>query len=343
MSDEVKRRRRPGEPPERMTLNHIAELADVSRATVSLVLRESPLVAADTRERVKAAMKSAGYVYNRGAARLRTGTSGTIGLVVPEITNPFYAELTAGIDEALDDAGQLTFLANSNESPDRQERFIQRIREQGADGIILCAAEGTPAALAATLARWRIPCVQILRKIGGARMDFVGPDYRNGMIIAVEHLIASGHTRIGFLYSAKKTSAARERLAGFHKSISARGLEPGPVEPCLSSRFDAAEIVCRMLSSAAAPTAIICHNDIMALGVVNGLSRLGLRPGVDVSVIGFDDIPESSNSFPSLSTVATGANEVGTRAAKLLLRRIAAPSAAPERILVAPRLIVRET
>jgi LacI family transcriptional regulator len=332
-----------GEAGRRITLKDVAEQAGVSRATVSLVLRASPHDAAHTRERVQAAMTAAGYITTRGAARLRTGMSGTIGLVVPEITNPFYAELTAGIDETLDRAGRLTFLANTNERPDRQERFIRRIREQGADGIILCAAEGTSPSLLASLRQWRIPCVQILRRIDGAKGDFVGADFRKGIVVALEHLIGRGHRRIALLPSAKRTSASRDRLEAFRRTLRRHGLAPGPVVPCLTSRADAAQAVARMLAAPEPPTAVICHNDVMALGVVGGLSRLGLRPGTDVSVIGFDDIPEAANSVPALSTVGTEATQVGIKAADLLLRRIAAPDGASERILVSPRLIVRET
>ena len=150
-----------------VTLKHVAEHAGVSRATVSLVLRESPLVAVETRDRVKSSITSVGYVYNRGAARLRSGMSGTIGLIVPDIANPFFAQLATGIDDFLDAEGRLTFVANSNERSERQDRFMRRIREHGVDGIILCAAEGSTAALAAQLRSWRLPFVQILRDIAG--------------------------------------------------------------------------------------------------------------------------------------------------------------------------------
>ena len=122
-----------------------------------------------------------GYVYNRGAARLRTGLSGTIGVIVPEITNPFYAELTAGIDETLDAAGRLAFLANSNESPQRQERFIRRIKEQGVDGIILCAAVGTSPALIAQLKAWRMPLRADPAHRRWRRKRFRRPGFRRGI------------------------------------------------------------------------------------------------------------------------------------------------------------------
>ncbi len=327
----------------RATLKQIADAAGVSRSTVSLVLRESPLVADATRGKVQAAMAAAGYLYNRGAARMRTGVSQTVGLIVSEITNPFYAELTAGIDAALDRAGWLAFLANSGDAPERQDRFIRRIREQGADGIILSPAEGTPRELPAQLRRWRFPFVQMLRQIGDAASDYVGPDYALGMTLAVEHLVGRGHRRIGYIRSERQTSATRERLAGLTAALGRHGLVPGPVVPCASSRAQAAVAIAELLGRPDPPSAVVCHNDMIALGVVAGLGRLGLRAGAQIAVIGFDNITEAATGMPALSTLATRPAEVGAEAAGLLLRRIAQPDGAPERIILPPRLIVRDT
>ncbi|HEX4767900.1 MAG TPA: LacI family DNA-binding transcriptional regulator [Lichenihabitans sp.] len=339
----MKSEARPVEEARNVTLKDVAQAAGVSRATVSLVLRRSPLVAPATRQHVEAMLAAVGYVYNRGAARLRTGTSGTIGLIVPEITNPFYAELTAGIDEILDRAGRLTFLANSNDRPDRQDRFIRRIREHGVDGIILCAAEGTPQSLPAQLKEWRLACVQVLRSIGDGADDFVAPDFAAGTLAAIDHLVAHGHRRIALMPSTRKTSAARERVGAFEAAMRGHGLEPGAIAPCVSSRIAAAEGIGRLLDGRDRPTAVVCHNDLMALGAIAELRRRGIAPGREVSIVGFDDIPEAADASPALSTVATAPLDVGREAARLLLRRIAAPDDPPERILIPPTLIVRDT
>ena len=326
-----------------VTLNDVAQEAGVSRATVSLVIRESPLVAVTTRNRVTDAMASVGYVYNRGAARLRTGMSGTIGLIVPEITNPFYAELTSGIDDTLDAEGKLSFLANSKERPERQERFLRRIREQGVDGIILCAAEGSTAALADQLRAWRLPFIQILRAIDDTIGDFVAPDFSLGIQMAVDHLVARGHRRIALMPSIRKTSAAQQRIESFGTVLHGLGLTPAGILPCANDRAATAEAMDVLLQGKERPTAVICHNDLMALGVMHALRSRGLVPGRDLGVIGFDDIPEATNAVPELTSVATAPATVGREAAKLLLRRIASPTGPPERILIAPRLMVRDT
>jgi LacI family transcriptional regulator len=328
---------------QRPRLKEIADAAGVSRSTVSLVLRQSPLVARATRARVQAALADADYVYDRGAARMRTGMSQTIGLIVSEITNPFYAELTAGIDAVLDRLGWLAFLANSGDRPERQDRFIRRIREQGADGILLGPAEGTPHELPRLLRRGGFPCVQMLRQVGEAAGDYVGPDYALGMSLAIEHLVVRGHRRVGYLRSQRQTSATRERLAGLHAALARHGLTPGPVVPCGGTRLHAAALAAELMARADRPTALVCHNDVMALGVLSGLARIGLRPGTDIAVIGFDNIAEAACSVPALSTVATRPAEVGTEAASLLLRRISDRDGPPERIILPPRLVVRDT
>ena len=334
---------RAAEPRRGATILDVAEVARVSRATVSLVLRQSPLVADETRERVQHAISTVGYVYNRGAAQLRSGVSGTIGVIVPEVTNPFYAELLSGIDESLDADGRLCFVANSTDSPERQERFIRRIRERGVEGIIICAAEGTPPLLLKQMREWNLPVVQILRSIDGDAGDFVAPDFAMGTRIAVEHLVSRGHSRIALMPSAKNTSAARDRVSAFTTAVRECGLSTGMILAGRVSRFDAGEVVASLLSRADAPTAIICHNDLLALGVVSTLRELGLVPGADMSVIGFDNIPESQHSVPALTTVATLPVDIGARAATLLLKRIMTPAGPAERILISPHLIVRHT
>ena len=325
------------------TLKEVAEEAGVSRATVSLVLRDSPLVAAPTRDRVRQAIASVGYVYNRGAARLRTGTSGTIGLIVPEITNPFYAKLTAGIDDTFDAEGLLTFLANTNDRPERQDRFIRRIREHRVDGIILCAAENSPGSLVAQLLSWRIPVVQILRRIDDMVGDFVAPDFRSGTALAVDHLVRQGHRRIALMPSIRRTSATQDRIDAFGAALRRHGLEASAIMRGPADGEAAAQAIGCLLGRAEPPTAVICHNDLMALGVMRELRSLDLTPGRDLGIVGFDDIPEASHAVPQLTTVATAPTSVGVEAAKLLLRRIASPDRPPQRLLIQPQLMVRGT
>jgi LacI family transcriptional regulator len=328
----------------RATVKDIAQHAGVSPATVSLVLRKSPLVAEATRARIQTSIDSLGYVYYRAAANMRTRLTHTVGLIVCEITNPFYAELTAGIDDALDRAGFVAFLANTAESPSRQDRFIARMREQRVDGILLAPAEGTHPRVVDDLARHGMPVVQMLRRLGRHRADHVSADFSLGMTLAAEHLIRLGHQRIAFVGGARRVSPARDRAAAFRNTLPRYGLPIGPIVDCLPTREDGARAVGQLFrGSPNDPTAVLCHNDLCALGLMLGLGDRGLMPGRDVAVIGFDNIPEGALHRPALTSVAIGARQIGEEAASLLLRRIEAPGGSPESIILPPKLIIRSS
>ncbi len=328
----------------RVTLNDIAKSAGVSRATVSLVLRNNPLVALATRQRVQSSIASLGYVYDRAAANLRARHTHTVGLVVCEITNPFYAELTAGIDEALDDAGWVGFLANTAESPVRQDRFIERMREHRVDGLLLCPAEGTKVDLIDRLRDYGLPMVQVLRRLGRRDADHVGADFRLGMTLAVEHFIQLGHRRIAFVGGGRHASPALDRVQAYRETLNRYGLPIGPIVSCLPTRDEGERAVEGLMRGHRDdPTAIVCHNDLCAIGVLVGLSDRGLVGGNDCAVIGFDNIPEAAHSRPALTTIDIGARQIGVEAAHLLLRRIKAPKGPPESIVLPPRLVIRSS
>lgn len=328
----------------RTTFKDIARQAGVSPATVSLVIRNSPLVARETRQRVQSCIDRMGYVYDRAAANLRTRLTHTIGLIVCEITNPFYAELTAGIDETLDRAGFVAFLANTAESPARQERFIARMREHRVDGLLLSPAEGTDPELIERLHRLGMPVVQVLRRLGKVDVDHVGADFRLGMTLAAEHLIRLGHRRIAFVGAGRRASPAQDRTLAYRETLARHGLAEGPIIECLPTREEGERAVGRVFQgSPQDPTAVLCYNDICAFGVMLGLADRGLTPGRDVAVVGFDNIAEAALYRPALTTIAIGARRIGEEAASLLLRRIKNPDDPPETIVLPPQLIVRSS
>ena len=328
----------------RPTVKDIARHAGVSPATVSLVLRKSPLVAESTRAGVQSSIQSLGYVYHRAAANLRMRLTHTVGLVICEITNPFYAELAAGIDDALDQAGWVAFVANTAESPERQGRFIARMREHRVDGILLAPAEGTAPEAVDELKKQGLPVVQILRRAGRSNADYVSADFRLGMTLAAEHLIRLGHKRIAFVGGARRVTPARDRTEAFREILTRFGLEVGPIVKCLPTREGGASAVADLFrTKAQTPTAVLCHNDLCALGVMLGLADRGVVPGRDVAVIGFDNIPEGAMHRPALTTVAIGARAIGEEAARLLLRRIKSPEGPSESIVLPPKLVIRSS
>ncbi len=328
----------------RPTVKDIARHAGVSPATVSLVLRNSPLVAETTRAGVQSSIHSLGYVYDRAAANLRARLTHTVGLVICEITNPFYAALAAGVDDALDQAGWVAFVANTSESPERQSRFIARMREHRVDGILLAPAEGTSPSSINELRRQGLPVVQMLRRVGQHNGDYVSADFRLGMALAAEHLIRLGHRRIAFIGGGRRVTPARDRAEAFREILPRFGLPVGPIVKCMPTREGGASAIEELFrTKAAAPTAVLCHNDLCALGAMLGLVDRGLVPGRDVAVIGFDNIPEAAMHRPALTTVAIGAREIGEEAARLLLRRIKSPEASSESIVLPPKLIIRSS
>lgn len=327
----------------RLTLRDLAKHAGVSPATVSLVLRKSPLVAETTRARVVEAMRTLGYVYNRGAASLRTQRTHTVGVAINELANPYFAELTAAIERALNRAGFSVFLSNSAENPVHQDHFIETMREHNADGLIMCPAEGTTAASMQQLAECRMPCVQISRYVAGAGIDFAGNDHRRGTFLATEHLISLGHTRIAMIGGNERSSTGVERRKGFMNALAAHGvtLDPDLMVSCPATREGGAEAIKALLARDDPPTAAACYNDVVAFGVMLGLRQMGLEPGQDFAVTGCDDITEAALWSPALTSVTIDTNAMGEAAVQLLLQRIADPDAARREVVLEPKLAVR--
>jgi LacI family transcriptional regulator len=261
-------------------------------------------------------------------------------LLIPDFGNPFFSEFAAGVDQMLDAADLALFLADSNDSIEKQERFVTRMREHGADGVILCPAVGTTVEMMTRFKHWGFPLVQALRH-ASEEGDYAGADYEIGVDRAVEHLVRLGHKRIAFVGGEHAHSAHRDRRRGFIASMRRHGLATDLMIKAPLTRQAGIDGVRRLLDHDVPPTAAICFNDVVALGMILGLSDRGLEAGRHFAVIGFDDISEASLSRPPLTTVATMPHEIGQDAARLLLRRIADPHRPPEHVILSTRLVVR--
>jgi LacI family transcriptional regulator len=327
------------------TLTDIAKLAGVSRSTVSLVLRESPLVADVTRKRVRSALEKSGYLYNRQAANLRTTRTDTVGIVVSDLTNPYYAELVAGAESILEQSGRVAFITHTEESLPRQERFLKRMREQRVDGVLISAASGTRSAALQPFVDAGIPLVQIVRGVDTRRFDYVSGDNRLGVRFATEHLLSLGHRRIGYLGSSVASSVTRDRFAGYKDALARQQISPDPalLRECLPTWSEATAAMASLLSLRDPPTALACFNDILALGAMLALSESGRLPGRDFAVVGYDDVQLASAWKPGLTTIAVRPRELGREAGQLLLDRINGSTRSPQSILIAPRLVIRES
>jgi len=338
-------RRKLSVPPARLTLRDLAEHAKVSPATVSLVLRKSPLVAEATRKRVLETMRELGYVYNRGAASLRTQRTQTVGVSMNELVNPYFAELTAAIERALTKVGRTVFLSNANEDPARQDEFIETMREYNADGLVVCPVQGSEPASLARLRKLGMPCVLISRNLPGSGLDYAGNDHRRGMFLATEHLISLGHRRIALIGGTQRTATGVERREGYLQALAAYGIAedaalmlPGP--PTRNFGFDAIK---GLLAQKKPPTGAVCFNDVIAFGVMLGLRQQGLEPGRDFAVVGYDDLQEAALWTPALTTVAVQSTQIGEAAAQLLLDRLESVDAPRREVVLQPSLVVRES
>src|SRR6202789_2121726 len=207
----------------RVTIVDVARRAGVSKSTVSLVLSGSLLVAEPTRERVPKGMKALGYVYHRGAASLRASSSDFVGMVISDLTNPFFCELAAGIEDALYKLGFTPILANTNEDPQRQSQVLRSLREHSVAGIIMSPARGTDTWTLAQQWPPNIPAVITMPLMIGRSPPYIGPDNHRGERYAVEHLLRLGHRRIGFIGGDGGMTTQQERVGGWRAAVKGWG------------------------------------------------------------------------------------------------------------------------
>jgi LacI family transcriptional regulator len=328
----------------KVTILDIAREADVSKSTVSLVLQGSDLIRAETADRVREVAQRLGYVYNRHAAELRRKTSNRIGVVINDLMNPFFAEVLVGIERRLVDAGYVVFMANTNESLERQQAVLTAMREQGAAGIAICPALGTDAALVETVHSWGIPLVVMIRTLGKGAYDFAGADNELGIRLAVEHLIAAGHSRIGFV-GGESGIVMEQRLGGYKSALKAAQIkfDKTLVFPSRPTREGGHAATMGMLDDDASIRAAVCYNDLVAFGALSALGERGMRAGEGFALMGFDNVLAAAHANPPLSTVDVHASALGEQAAALLLARIQEPERPPQRHLGVPQLVLRQS
>ena len=327
-------------PQSRVTLLDIASDAGVSRATVSLVLRNVPSVATSTRKRVLQSIDRLGYVYHRGAASLRTQRSHAIGLIVSDITNPFFAEIIVSIEDWLGTAGLVTILGNTSENPEKQQRLLRSMSEYPADGILICSTQGSDKGTGNLEGRLP-PIVAFTRPISG--FDYAGVDNVAGSELAIDHLSALGHRHIALIGGPSQLSSAQQRFLGYRQGLEKNGL---PFQPDLfveqaPTRKGGFQGLMTALSLSPTPTAAVCFNDVVALGAIEALRAAGKQPGIDFSIVGFNNIADAQ--FGNLTTVDTSPAKIGEAAADLLLHRIKEPNAPLRQVILTPRLVIRES
>jgi DNA-binding LacI/PurR family transcriptional regulator len=323
------------------SIKDVAEAAGVSLATVSLALNGKGRISAKTRQEVQKVARTLGFIPNRAASRLRSGKSALVALIIPDISNPFYAEFSASVEKLMAERGLLPVLANTGDSTNRQAQVLETMMGEGVAGFIISAADGSTDESFALLRRMGAPYVLCVRDIGDNNADFIGFDNSRAGRIAGRHLAERGHKGVAFVGGVSGHLNFRERVQGLRE-----GLGDGAklhIHEGLPNRTSGMEGVETLLATHPEISAVACFNDLVAAGAYAALSAAGRTIGRDIAVIGFDNIPETSAWTPPLTTVELYPRELGARAAKALLERIDSDAQGAESILIAPRLISRRS
>ena len=325
------------------TIKDVAALAGISYTTVSHVVNKTRPVSEEVRLKVEAAIKSLDYVPSAVARSLKAKTTATIGLLVPNSLNPYFAELARGIEDYCERNGYCVILCNSDDNPDKQRSYLRVLLEKRIDGLIVASAGGD-SGLAQGLAGVKTPMVIVDRGLEGVDADLVRIDHEYGAYLATRHLLELGHRDIATIGGPASTSVAQMRQAGFARALKEAGVEVAPsrmLESDFTSTggYNAASI----LLERNPPSAIFAGNDMIGIGVLRAAAERNVRVPAELSVIGFDDIQMSRYVYPALTTVGQSILQLGEMAAEVLLRRIATPDQATDQRIVTPSIVLRES
>ncbi|MFS0865819.1 LacI family DNA-binding transcriptional regulator [Microbacterium sp. 179-B 1A2 NHS] len=327
-----------------ISVKDVARTAGVSVGTVSNVLNRPEKVATPTVERVLAVIAELGFVRNDAARQLRAGRSRSLGLIVLDSANPFFAEVARGAEERAVAHGVSVLLGNSDQNAEREDAYLDLFREQRVNGVLL-----TPRSLddgrAAALADAGVPIVLVDAESSSGALPSVAVDDVEGGHLAVRHLLERGRRRIAFAGGPASVRQVADRLEGARRALAeVPDAELEVIETdaltVLSGRQVGAQLVAR--DAASRPDAIFCANDLLAVGVLQGVSILGgLRVPEDIALIGYDDIAFAQATVVPLSSIRQPAREIGAAAVDALFAALAEPGAEPTRVRFQPELVVR--
>ncbi len=332
-------------PVQTPTLRDVADAAGVHPATASRALNPATrgLVNADTARRVIKMAESLGYRPNPIARGLKTAKSGTVGLVIPDLTNPLFPPIVRGIEDVLEPAGYSGLIVNTDNDPGRELAQIETLRSRQVEGLIIATAL-LDHPLLEKLRREGVPMVMVNRRPDGIDVPSITPDDAAGIELAVRHLAGLGHTRIAHLAGPVATSTGVVRARSFRSTVRDLGLDDDPtlVRTCEYWSEEAGAAGLRaMLDDGVSFTAIVAGNDLIALGCYDVFAERGIECPTDMSVVGFNDMPFLDKLRPPLTTVAVPHQQIGAESARLLLEAIADPARPARSVLLPLSLVVR--
>jgi LacI family transcriptional regulator len=326
------------------TMREVADKAKVSPTTVSHVINNTRFVSEDVRARVTAAMKELGYRPNALARSLRRGITFTIGLILPDSANPFFAEIGRAIEETAFQYGYNVILCNTEGEYNREQIYVDLLTKKQVDGLIFVAA-GAQSESLSSLLQEDILVVLIDRQVPGIDVDVVLSDNRQGGYLATKHLVDLGHTRIACISGPSDITPSSERVIGYLQALQEAGMPPDE-KLIISGNFrveSGHQIVQELLAFPNPPTAVFASNDLMAIGAMRAVTQKGLRVPEDVSIVGFDDIELASYISPALTTVRQPKMEMGKTAVDLLIKQTQEGNRTASLTILNNELIVRDS
>lgn len=334
------------------TLADVARLSGVVPMTVSRAINGSGYVSDEVRKRVLKAASQLNYRPNLSARQLKGSKLNAIGVLLPDVANPFSTELVSGVKQVFDEAGFATFIATTNRSPEQEKAGLQAFCDHRVDGMIV-ATRGTRIgdSVLKRTAQQRIPMVTIGRPVQISGVDSVTADHEAGAYDVVKHLLSLGHRRIGFLGISPEDGHTLRRYCGYLKALEGAGIHPipeytvgPPGAPAFATQEDGYEGLMRLARLRRAPTAVFARNDFAAIGALRAAHQLGLSIPGDIAIAGFDNIPLAAFTTPPLTTADQSIRQQGVAAARFLLERITCKSSIARRRECMPcRLIIRES
>ncbi|MEQ9637130.1 MAG: LacI family DNA-binding transcriptional regulator [Devosia marina] len=302
------------------SVKDVARRSGTSLGTVSRVLNGGTSVSADARERVEKAIAELGYEPNASARQMRSGRSGLVGILLPSLDVPFFGILAQALEQTLFKSGYHCLICNTEENENNEERYVSTLIGQHVDGIIAAAVVTTQNF--GRLSDHGIPIVAVDRSPDGGAENLVSVDHREGGRLMAQYLLGQGHRRIGIVGAPAHSMPITLRIEGIKEALAAQGLEPVSIALGEDHSFDACFALARGMLAQQHPTALIGTTDTAAIGAIHAAHERGLRMPQDISVIGFDNLPQSAHIYPTLTTVDQPISLLGELAAKELLNRI---------------------
>lgn len=331
----------------RVTMSDVAQKAGVSLMTVSRVINHKDDVNPETRQRILQVIEELGYRPSAIARSLATQRTRTIGLVIPDVSNPFFADITRGIEQLAYAQSYHVFLCNTEEDPQRELALIESLEENRVDGLILCSSRLSDSLLADILPRLTAAVLinRIIDNGGENSFPSVILDDERGGLLATRHLLERGRTEIGFLAGPVNSFSGQGRRKGYLAAMREAGIspEPGWIANCQPSVEGGYLSTRRLLSENPELTALFCYNDLVAVGALQACSELDCRIPRDLMVVGYDDIPLAALVSPTLTTCQVQRRELGHLAVEALLERMEECPAGCRQIVLQPDLVIRQS